>query len=278
MKPIALDICCREGGATKGLQRAGFHVIGVDIEPRKNYPGDEFWQGDGIQALTALAGIGAVHFREAGWITPALIWQSYPCQNRNTATASNRARGWTDDHPDLVPIGRELSERIGIPYVLEQPTASIKDTIRHDLVLCMDMFKGELPPPWVQKHRSFEFGHWPGMLPTQPTHPIGLVRGPSMRHFPAPAGHAGYIRGHRHGVVRGGDEAPYVAGYGKGGGKGKVWELRHAMGIDWMDDLFDLCEAIPPVFAEYIGRSILPRLGDENRCAATPADTTAGAR
>jgi len=258
-KPIALDLCCREGGATKGLQRAGFYVIGVDIEPRKNYPGDEFFQVDGIKVLCNLTYDieRRVYIPGQGYHRPALIWQSWPCQDGNTATAGNRAKGLTDAHRQFIPEARELSERIGIPYVLEQPTSSRKDLIRHDLVLCMDMFKGTLPPPWVQKHRSFEFGHWPGVLPTQPAHPIGPVRGPSMRHFPAPAGHAGYIRGHRHGVVR---EGPYVAGYGKGGGKATAEELRHAMGIDWMDDRFDLCEAIPPVFGEYIGRSFLERM------------------
>jgi hypothetical protein len=262
-KPIALDICSREGGATKGLQRAGLYVIGVDIEPRTDYPGDEFIQADGLKILedltrwsqdahmanTALQVFGA---------EPALIWQSWPCQEGNTATAGNRARGIVDNHEQFIPRARELSDRIGIPYVLEQPTASRKDLIRRDLTLCMDMFKGELPPPWVQKHRSFELS---GFTVPQPPHPDGPVRGPSMVGFKAPAGHTGYVRGHRHGVVRGGVEAPYVAGYGKGGGKGKVWELQHAMGIDWMTDLFDLCEAIPPVFSEYIGRAFLAQRG-----------------
>jgi hypothetical protein len=258
-KPIALDICCREGGATKGLQRAGFYVIGVDIEPRTDYPGDEFYRGNGLQILKTLTyANNELRSQTRGWFRPSLIWQSWPCQEGNTATAGNRARGIVDNHEQFIPRARELSDRIGIPYVLEQPTASRKDLIRRDLTLCMDMFKGEMPPPWVQKHRSFELS---GFTVPQPPHPEGPVRGPSMVGFKAPTGHAGYVRGHRHGVVRGGVEAPYVAGYGKGGGKGKVWELQHAMGIDWMTDLFDLCEAIPPVFSEYIGRAFLAQRG-----------------
>lgn len=242
-KPIALDICCREGGATKGLQRAGFYVIGVDIEPRKNYPGDEFHQADGIKVLCNLTYDieRRIYIPGLGYQRPALIWQSWPCQEGNTATAGNRAKGLKDNHQQFIPEARRLSEAIGIPYVLEQPTASRSDLIRRDLTLCMDMFKGELPPPWVQKHRSFEIS---GFTVTQ------------FAHVP----HTGYVRGHRHGVVRSGAEAPYVAGYGKGGGKATAEELRHAMGIDWMTDRFDLCEAIPPAYSEYIGRSFLDAL------------------
>lgn len=261
-KPIALDICCRKGGATKGLQRAGFYVIGVDIEPQPGYPGDKFIQADGIMFLSTML---------KGWRRPlidqvSLIWQSWPCQEANTATAGNRARGIADNHRQFIPEARELSDRIGIPYVLEQPTSSRADVIRRDLTLCMDMFKGELPPPWVQKHRSFEIH---GFTVPQPEHPGGPVKSPSTRMFGRSAGHAGYVRGHRHGIVKGGDEAPYVAGYGDGGGKAEAWEIAHAMGIDWMiapgpkvktqekAERFDLCEAIPPAFSEYIGRAFL---------------------
>jgi hypothetical protein len=235
-KPIALDICCRMGGATVGLQRAGFYVIGVDIDPQPGYPGDEFRQDDGLAVLANLNVI------LPGGLRPALVWQSWPCQDGNTATAGNRARGIADDHEQFIPRARELSDKIGIPYVLEQPTSSRKALIRRDLTLCMDTFKGDMPPPWVQKHRSFEFGCWGGRSwPEQPKH----------------VKHEGYVRGHRHGVVRGGDDAPYVAAYGKGGGKGTAAEIAHAMQIDWMTDRFDLCEAIPPAFSEYIGRSFL---------------------
>lgn len=48
-----------------------------------------------------------------------------------------------------------------------------------------------------------------------------------------------------------------MAAYVSGGDKGTREEIAHAMGIDWMTDRFDLCEAIPPAFSEYIGRAFL---------------------
>jgi hypothetical protein len=250
-KPIALDICCRKGGATVGLQRAGFYVIGVDIEPQPGYPGDQFCQGDGIHLLTQLIEGRKVWAAGVGPVRPDLVWQSWPCQEGNTATASNRARGIPDDHEQFIPRARALSDEAGIPYVIEQPTASRSGLIRRDLTLCMDMFKEDMPPPWVQKHRSFEIS---GFKVEQPPHPVGPIRGGSMVGFPKPAGHATRVRGWRHGVRYEGD---YVAAYGKGGGKATAAEIAHAMKIDWMADRFDLCEAIPPDFSEHIGRALL---------------------
>lgn len=249
-RPIALDICCRKGGATKGLQRAGFYVWGWDIEDQPGYPGDHFTRGDGLALLRFLLRHDGIPLG-GKMIRPDLIWQSWPCQDGNTATASNRARGLADDHRQFIPEARELSDRIGIPYVIEQPTASRTGLIRRDLTLCMDMFKEDMPPPWVQKHRSFEIS---GFKVPQPVHPSGPVRGGSMVGFPKPSGHSSRVRGWRHGEYF---EGEYVAAYGKGGGKGSVAEVAHAMQIDWMTDLFDLCEAIPPAFSEYIGRAFL---------------------
>jgi hypothetical protein len=251
-KPICLDLYGRMGGAAKGYQRAGFYVISIDKDPQPGNPADEFIQDDALDVLRVLVQRGCLWAPGLGqFFRPVLVHTSPPCQAKNTATASNRARGIKDDHPDLVVPTRELLEKTGLPYVIEQPAASLKGTIRRDVTLCMDMFKGKLPPPWVQKHRSFELGNWD----------LGGFR-------PIHSKHKGYVRGHRHGVVRTGPGAPYVAGYGKGGGKATAAELRHAMGIDWMtgrsteeENRFDLCEAIPPAYTEWLGRQFLERRG-----------------
>ncbi len=179
------------------------------------------------------------HARRLG--LPILAHTSPPCQEGNTQTnGTNKGRAHT--HQQLVPATREALEALGLPYVIEQPTSSRKDLIRRDVTLCMDMFKGKLPPPWVQRHRSFELGGWSMVQP---------------KHIP----HQGYTSGYRHGVNRPWHPvtAPYVQAYGKGGGKATVEQMRHAMGIDWMTDHFDLREAIPPAYSEAIGHAFLSR-------------------
>ena len=45
----ALDLFCGAGGATKGLQMAGFHVTGVDIKSQPRYCGDCFRIADAMR-------------------------------------------------------------------------------------------------------------------------------------------------------------------------------------------------------------------------------------
>jgi hypothetical protein len=221
-EPWLLDLYCCAGGAARGYQRAGLKVMGVDIEPRPKYCGDAFVQADALDYLRTVSA--------TDW---AMIHTSPPCQERSTlTTGTNRAMGWGREHRQWVPETRALLEKIGLPYVIEQP-AGHGGLIRTDVKLCMDMWPVE--PPRVWRHRDFELS---GFTVPQPVH----------------AKHDGRVRGWRHGVRHDGD---YVAAYGNGGGKATVPEMQHALGIDWTDVREELTEAIPPAYTEHIGRAFI---------------------
>lgn len=100
MTPRLLDLFCGTGGMARGLQRAGFEVIGVDLAPQPNYIGDGFQLAD---ALTfPLDGFDAIH-------------ASPPCQ----ASCRMRSRWPNREYPDLIPPIRERLLATGLPYVIE---------------------------------------------------------------------------------------------------------------------------------------------------------------
>jgi hypothetical protein len=53
-RPRMLDLFCGAGGATKGYQRSGLYVVGVDVKPQPNYCGDEFHQADADELKEAI--------------------------------------------------------------------------------------------------------------------------------------------------------------------------------------------------------------------------------
>lgn len=127
-KPTALDLFCCEGGATKGLQRAGFHVTGVDIRKQSRYCGDVFIQGD---ALTiSLEGYD-------------FIWASPPCQSYSAAMKHLAA-----PQPMLIEPIRERLEASKSRWVIENVVGA---PLRSPLVLCGTMFGLR-----IHRHRLFE--------------------------------------------------------------------------------------------------------------------------
>lgn len=243
-RPTLLDLCCRKGGAAMGYLRAGFEVDGVDVEDHSaGYPGNFVHQGDAVE-----------YVRRHGWRYDA-IHISAPCQANLAITAANRTReGWEDNHVNLLPAFRSAiswaTAPCAIPIVLENGPSK---AIRPDLVLCGLSFG--LP---TLRHRSFEF-HGPAQarpasLPHQSHHghlTIGWRHGCLRTLEPSTCPrHNRWCRGTVYGV------------YGKGGGKPSVADAQRALGIDWMTDIDDLNEAIPPAYTEHIGRAFLAYLTD----------------
>lgn len=137
-----LDLFLGGGGAAMGYARAGFEIVGVDINPQGNYP-FEFHQAD---ALTyPLDGFDVIH-------------ASPPCQayTRKSSTWGRSRTHWLD-HPDLLRPIRERLVRSGVPYVIENVVGAPIDA---QLLLCGSMFGLR-----IQKHRLFE-ANWP--LPMAP--------------------------------------------------------------------------------------------------------------
>jgi len=146
-----LDLFCGAGGASVGYHRAGFDVVGVDINPQPDYP-FEFHQAD---ALTfPLDGFDAIH-------------ASPPCQASSALTkGTNQGR----EYPQLIPATRWrlLVESAGTPYVIENVQGA---DIRRDVTLCGEMFG-----LGVIRHRYFEVDEFRCDAPTHRPH-RGRVRG-----------------------------------------------------------------------------------------------------
>ncbi len=112
----ALDLFCKAGGATKGLQRAGYHVTGVDIEPQPRYCGDAFHQDD---AMAWLRG------EREPLASFDLIWASPPCQGYSK-TQKLQGR----EHPMLIEDVRQHLAASGAPYIIENvPGAPLRNPV-----------------------------------------------------------------------------------------------------------------------------------------------------
>lgn len=206
-RPKLLDLFCCAGGASEGYRRAGFDVVGVDIDPQPHYPFG-FHQGDALKYLLE-------HHTEFD-----AFHASPPCQ---AFTLAQRIQG--NEHPDYVTATRAAFELIGKPWVIENVPGS---PLRDPVTLCGAAFPGLR----VYRHRLFE-SNIPLTAPDHPEHTAPIRK---MGRRPEPG------------------EFMHVVGNFSGAAL-----AREAMGIDWMTR-DELREAIPPAYAEHVGRQLLDHL------------------
>lgn len=219
-----LDLCCKAGGAGMGYNRAGFEVVGVDLEPQPRYP-FEFIQADifGLEPAF-LATFDAIH------VSPA-------CQGYTALRHAPGAIG----KPRQIAETRAMIKATGKPYVIENVPGAEADLI-DPIMLCGSMFRelevqhlGETVA-CLRRHRLFECSF--------------PVEQPKCRHDPKLP-----VIG-----IYGGHARIRAASWG-GRGTKDTWPNGHltaasqAMRIDWMT-LAELSEAIPPPYTTFIGKRL----------------------
>lgn len=223
-RPLLLDLFCGAGGVAVGYYRAGFDVVGVDINPQPNYP-FEFHQSGAVDWLRA-----AVDSRSSIFVD--VIHASPPCQSYLNLGAVNRKLGRGYEHPDLIARTRELLEQTGLPYVIEN-VEDAKPEMHNPVRICGTGL--DLP---LRRHRLFESN-------------IPITGIPcAHKRFTEPKYWTGWRPNGKHRL------STVVQVYGNAGGR-EHWPA--AMGIDWMTNK-EMCEAIPPFYTEHIGRQLLEQL------------------
>jgi len=196
-----------------------------------HYCGDAFFQEDALHVLDGLLAGGTWHgYHLADF---AAIHASPPCQgySRSRGIASIYGR---KEHPLLIGVVRERLVQSDRPWVIENVAgATLPDAIQ----LCGSQFG--LP---IRRHRWFASSlllfapgpcrHTPGFY-----NPVGN----SIRGYGTFASHITYQD--RRGVTR------------KREGFYRLAIGQQSMGIAWMSKR-ELCQAVPPVYTEWIGRQL----------------------
>lgn len=136
----ALDLFCCQGGATRGLQMAGYHVTGVDIDPQPRYVGERFVQDDAFAWLRG---------EREPLDSFDLIWASPKCQGHSVLTPTAHKGNHEIQLPDVL----ELLRAQPTPYIVENVEGT-QVYMRNPIMLCGSMFGLD-----VWRHRWFELGN-----------------------------------------------------------------------------------------------------------------------
>ncbi len=148
------------------------------------------------------------------------IHASPPCQAYTPLGALHPHK----TYPDLVAATRAALDETGLPYVIENVMSAPLSKER-SIVLCGGMFGLR-----TYRHRRFE-SRLPLVAPVHPKHVIRTATKQRRKLW---------------------NEGWHVSITGDVG----VYVGPEAMGIDWMSGN-ELCQAIPPLYTEYIGRQLL---------------------
>ena len=142
-----------------GYHRAGFDVVGVDIDPQPNYP-FEFIQADALTLDDAfLQSFDAIH-------------ASPPCQSYSDLAKRNKnAHMW----PRLVEPVREMLTQTGLPYIIENVEGA---PLIDPVIVCGTMF----PELRVIRHRLFE-ANFPLAVPAHGRHPLVFTHDKRKGHY-----------------------------------------------------------------------------------------------
>lgn len=142
-----------------GYSRAGFEVVGIDIDPQPRFP-FEFIQADALELdMDYIRTFDAVH-------------ASPPCQSySDLAKRNGNAHMW----PRLIEPVRAMLEESGLPYIIENVEgAPLLDPVK----LCGTMF----PPLRVLRHRLFE-SNIDLTVPAHGKHPLVFTHDKRKRHY-----------------------------------------------------------------------------------------------
>jgi len=207
-----------------GLHRAGFDVTGIDIKRQPRYP-FRFIQADALKPPVRLEDFD-------------LIWASPPCQGYSIM----RNLPWLKDrvYPKLLDQTRNLIGSARAWVIENVPGAPLRSPVR----LCGLDFGLK-----VYRHRLFETNFF-------------VLNHPHQRHVETICGGRGLkSRARRNTWNRSGNRINTLNGFcSVTGDIGSSAVVREAMGIDWMDGN-GLSQAIPPAYAEHIGRYAMMALG-----------------
>ena len=241
MKPRLLDLFCGAGGAAIGYHRAGFDVVGVDINPQPNYP-FKMTKCDAMIAMHRLLHEEwlATRFGRIQLSDFSAIHASPPCQH--FTRYGNVVKDIKDRYDDFLGPTRDLLNETGLPWVIENVEGS---PLIEPVMLCGSMF-AECHD--LRRHRLFEtnWGLNLGLLP-QCNHG-------SWEKNRYPGGRWKARKENDSSIT---PSSPIRNTIEVGRWNIKLEKQKWAMGVDWKMTLRELSESIPPSYTHWVGEHLL---------------------